>query len=144
MGRKAAVTTSGTGKKNRNRAFTLLEVLIALAILNTGLLLAAAAFSRHIRLLHQMDDSVTAREKAEESLIREALRRQIGPDALPDEDPADRFTQRLRLEPFPGQEGAVAAGTLDRATAEVSWDSRGQVRSERMEAGFSADVDVPS
>lgn len=129
-----------TGKNRRSegagsRGFTLVEVLVALGILTTGLTLVAAAFSRHLAALAALRGSLTAHRLAEEELVREYVRRCCGAE-IPAQ-PLEAFTVRLDLRSVVLQPEPVKDLQMEQATSEVSWNLRQQQRTLKMTAGFS-------
>lgn len=118
-----------------SRAFTLLEVLVAFAILSTGLTLIAAAMSRHLAALQLLESSLSAQQAAQSQMLREIARRD---DAL--EIPADpseeRFSPKVEVAPVAWETEPLRGLEMERVTSEVSWAVRSQPRSLHVTAGF--------
>ncbi len=114
--------------------FTLIEVLVAFAILVTALILGAAVFSRHLNVTRLLDHTLAASALADRETIAALA----------------RHTQQLPVE-TEGQEGIFrwevsapepieAEQTLQKITTQVFWGFRGHERSVRIATGLSPEA----
>lgn len=117
-----------------SRAFTLLEVLVAFAVLAVGITLIAAALGRHLAALQVLETSLAAQEVAQGRLLKEAVRRADGLE-LPDAPPDPRFASNLEVTPVTLETEPVRGLEIERVTAGVSWTVRQQPRELRVEMG---------
>ena len=125
-------TTSATGNwKASDKGFTLLEVLIASAILLIGVSLISAQINRHLSILRLLQDSMKAYRLADGQLIGAIQRHQAG-QPVQGQGSDQEFFWSVRLEelqpPLPG---------LDAVVSEVSWNFRDSRRSTRVITGLS-------
>ena len=121
------LTTSETGKKNNG--FTLLEVLIAFAVLVSVLVLVAALFSRHLAVLDRLEQSLLASHWNERQVIQAIVRRQSG-DLLPAQGKEGPLSWSLSLQELPLEGHPATELRMQRLTAQVSWFSRNQAHSQ--------------
>lgn len=119
----------------RARGFTLLEILVAFAILVTGITLIATALRRHFVALQILETSLAAQQMAQEGLVREIVRRSDSLE-IPSEPPDERFTPRLEVTSVPLETEPVRDLEVEQMTSEVSWTVRQQPRSLQVVAGF--------
>ena len=115
------------------KGFTLLEVLIAFAILTTGLTLLAAEFSRHLAALQLLQTSVALQQLAEEQMIQETLRRDLNLETLGGES-------SLSIRPFSWDQGLLKGLVIDQATVEVSSTIRNRVQTVGLTSGFQQET----
>lgn len=117
------------------KAFTLLEVLVAFAILSIGLTLLAAAIGRHFAALQILETSLSAQQAARAQMLREIARR--GDEV---EIPADlieeRFNPTLDVVPVAWETEPLRQLEMERVTSGVSWAVRHQLRQLQVTAGF--------
>ena len=120
--------------------FTLIEVLIAFAILTTALTLVAVQFSRHLAALQILEGSIGADHLADWQLMREALRRELKVDALDEEKPnsssGSPSTSSVSFRPYRFDQPPVKDLVVDQATSEVPWQFRRQDRSTQIVSVF--------
>ncbi len=114
--------------------FTLLEVLVAFAVLATGITLIAAALGRHLAALQILETSLAARQVADGQLLREIIRRGDQME-IPPAPPDPRFTPQTKTESVTLETDPVRGMVIDRVTAEVSWAVRQQPRELRVSMG---------
>ncbi len=129
-----------TPGKKRHRAhgrpgFTLMEVLVAFAIMLTGLTLIAGIFGRHLKVLQLLRNSLTASDAADELLIQEAIGRERGPVISADK-PQEGFTPQTLQNPLQFDKDPVKGLLIDEVSAGVSWSVRQQNRLTQIKAGF--------
>lgn len=114
--------------------FTLIEVLIAFAILSSVLTLVAAGFSRHLHVLQMFRRSVSAHGLAERRVIGEVLRREAEVE-LPGEE-EEGTTVKVLVKPARFQQEPVPEFLLDGVTVSSSWRVPEGDRSETIEVGL--------
>ena len=122
--------------KTKPNGFTLLEVLLAFAILLTGLTLVLQIFGRHLHVVERLSASLTALHLADDQLIGEALRR--GENLIVTSPSQDNFTAALKVESVQLDQEPLKNFTLDQATADVAWELRKEPRSMHLKAGFQS------
>lgn len=119
-----------------DKAFTLLEILLAFAILAIGVTLAATGLRRHISTLRIVESSFAASRQAQGQVIREIVRRADALDLPP--LPADEsYTPSLKTEPFTPDVDPIRGVPMERVTSEVTWGVRGQPRELHLSVGFA-------
>ena len=129
------MTILETGRRKKANGFTLLELLIAMAVLVTALTLIAVGFSRQLFALRLLEDSLTSHHLAEELFVRGVLQREKDLDVPLDS--VEGFTPSASRQAIQVSRGSLSALEMDLLTAEVSWNLRVVSRSSRMTAGFS-------
>lgn len=128
----------GTGKivKPFSRAgFTLLEVLVAFAILVSALTLTAALFRRHIEAAQRLERSVCARHLADQRLLEEFVRRRQEVEPASSVDP-EGFAAELSVEPLILEAEPLKGLPFERAVARVVWEFRRRSESIALSAGL--------
>ena len=136
------MTILETGRRKKANGFTLLELLIAMAVLVTALTLIAVGFSRQLFALRLLEDSLTSHHLAEELLVREVLQREKDLDVPLDS--VEGFTPSANRQTIQISRGSLSGLEMDLLTAEVSWNLRGVSRSSRMTAGFPKKREGPA
>ena len=118
---------SATGKKPAHRnGFTLLEILIASAVLLIGFSLVAMQISRHLTVLQILEGSINAHQLADKQLIEAVLRQQSGlPIAA--EGIEDGFSWSVREEELKPPYEA-----LNVTLAQVPWGFHGTTRLKQL------------
>ena len=118
-----------------SRAFTLLEVLVAFAILSTGLTLIAVAIGRQLAALQILETSLSAQQVAQAQMLREIARRD---DALeiPEDPSEERFSLKLGVAPVAWEAEPLRGLEMEQVTSGVSWAVRRQPRALQVTAGF--------
>lgn len=135
------MTISETGKpkashKGAVTGFTLLEVLVAFAILAAALTVVSAAFSRHLTALRLLEKSLLAHQIAQEQLIQETVRRLEAGLKVPPQTAVPGFTPSIRAESFTFSQEPIKDLAVDRTRGEVLWDFRGQGRRSEISTVF--------
>lgn len=119
----------------RIAGFTLFEILVAFAILTTGLTLMAAALQRHLAALQLLQTSLSARPLADRQLVGEILRRSEEIEIPP--EPADpRYTPGFQVTSAPLGAGPAKDLEMERVTSQVGWSVRAQPRLLETTVGF--------
>lgn len=116
--------------------FTLLEVLLAFAILVTGLTLVLQIFGRHLNVVQSLSSSLTALHLADEQLIGEALQREQTLTST--STSPENFIPSIKVDPIHFDQDPLKNFTLDQVTADVSWEARRESRLTRMKTGFQS------
>ena len=114
--------------------FTLLEVLLAFAILISALTLISAGFGRQIAALQALEGSVDAHHAAEGGMIRELIRRETGSE--PAEEGAPVVVAPFTVSPLTLKTEPFKDVTVDLGSARVFWTSRGQTRFAALVVAF--------
>ena len=132
------MTTSETVARNPSKAvgFTLIEVLLAFAVLISALTLISAAFSRHLAALQLLQQSIVAHEWADRQLIEGMFRRQVQA-SLPARGEEGALQWELSVASVSLEPEPLKEIRMDEVKAEVNWPFRNQSRSLRISAGFS-------
>ncbi len=117
------------------RGFSLIEVLLAFAVLTSCLTVVATAFSRHITALRFLQDSLIADPLTENALIHEALKEQV---QFPDEgvSPDLKFETRLSRADLPLEDPAVQGLFFEEIIARTEWMQAAAPRSITASIGF--------
>ncbi len=118
--------------------FTLIEVLLAFAVLVSALTLIAAAFSRHLAALQLLQRSVAAHGVANRQLIQGMFRREAG-IPVPAKGTEGDLEWELVLAPFSLEPEPLKEVRIDDAQIHVNWAFRQQQRSLRISTGLSAE-----
>ncbi|MBI3333322.1 MAG: prepilin-type N-terminal cleavage/methylation domain-containing protein [Candidatus Omnitrophica bacterium] len=118
------------------KGFTLVEVLIAFAILTAGLILVAAEFGRHLAALQLLQAQVTLRAQADREMVGEILRREGIVQVVGDEEPAGISITGPAVKPVSFDEEPLKGLTIDQATVGASLKMRNRVQSAQITTGF--------
>ena len=118
------------------QGFTLIEVLIAFAILTSSLVLISAALSRHLNALQLLQRSMSAHRLAERQLIEAILRRQVRSEISARGEEAG-LSWELSVKPVSLESPPVEDLQMEAVTAQVSWPFRGQARSSSLTTALS-------
>ena len=129
------MTRLETGRRKRASAFTLLEVLIALSVLVTGLTLIAAGLGRQVAAVRILETSRSSHHLAERLLLREILFRDQQVESPAPE--LSGFQSSVHAEVVRLPRASLPDLEMERLIAEVSWEIRGQPRSIRMETAVA-------
>ena len=126
--------TLGTGNL-KNSGFTLIEVVVASAILVTGLIMVAGVFGRHLSALQFIQRSGHAFRLAEQEMVQALLRRELGAsvEGAGSEDQMEWTVGLEALEPPP--EG------VNQVHSSVLWSHRGQSRTTQLSSGLAEIVE---
>ena len=127
--------TLETGRSKTTSAFTLLEVLIALSILATGLTLLVAGFSQQLSALRFLETSRVSHSLVERLLVHEILLRDQNVDSSIPE--VAGFRPSVRTEEARIPRGSLPDLEMERVIGQVSWELRGVSRSVQLETGVA-------
>ncbi len=120
----------------KERGFTLLEILVAFAVLATGLTLITAAIGRHLAALQILETSLSARQVAQARMVREIIRRSDRME-IPADPSEERFSPRIEVAPVTLETDPLRGLEMEQVTSEVSWAVRRQPRALHLTAGFA-------
>ncbi|MBI3615876.1 MAG: type II secretion system protein [Candidatus Omnitrophica bacterium] len=132
------MTILGTGSSRRNErggGFTLVEVLIAFAVLITAVTLIATQWSRSLSALQFLESSITLQRLAEEQMIQEILRRELNL-RFPSEKSWVGPAAEWSLQPFSWSEGPLKGLVIDQSTVKISSKVRDRTQSVEITGGF--------
>ena len=116
--------------------FTLLEILIAFAVLAVGLTLITAAIGRHLAALQILETSLSARQVAQARMVREITRRADELE-IPADPSEERFNPRIETVSVVLETDPLRGLEMEQVTSEVSWAVRQQPRGLQLSAGFT-------
>jgi len=115
--------------KSKNKAFTLLEVMLAVSILSIGLVAVVRSYTTSLHALRVSKDYLVANLLLEEKIWQKQEEKiRLGGVMPEDQDdkfnsPFDNFSYKINFE----EEGDLPL--LYKSTFEVSWQKRNQKRS---------------
>lgn len=126
----------------RPAGFTLIEVLVAAALLLVSLTLVGAGLGRHLAVLGRMRECALAGDRAEGLLIRESFRRQDGLE-LPEPTLGQGQTGQLELRRVTLSPQPVKDVALDEAVAQVTWSAGGDSGKTEITTAFAPVQESP-